>query len=84
MKNLNNHVIIECPVCKKIFLRKKSQYNWKIERGQKTFCCSKFCSSKFINNLGLYSKKGILKSETYDEQQLLKAILIFEKRKGWR
>ncbi len=22
--------------------------------------------------------------ETYDEQQLLKAILIFEKRKGWR
>ena len=22
--------------------------------------------------------------ETYDEQQLLKAILVFEKRKGWR
>lgn len=39
----HQHIILSCPVCKKKFTRRGSDYRWGIKIGQKKFYCSRKC-----------------------------------------
>jgi len=69
MKNQEYYIDIECSNCKKIFKILHSYYEHRTKIGQKTFCCSRICTTEVTKEIISIAQKGKPKSE-HQKQKL--------------